>query len=70
MLLSVPYALSSSGVWYLASGVLPFPKGHDGRTLVFEDGLIRMDANIELISELARLHDGSSMTYLVFKLSI
>ena len=46
------------------SGVLPLLKGHDGRALVFEDGLVRMDADIKLISELACLDDSPSMAYL------
>jgi hypothetical protein len=41
----------------------PFFEGHDSGTLVGEDGLIRVDASVELSTKLTSLYDGTSMAY-------
>lgn len=43
----------------------PFIEGHDSGTLVGEDGLIRVDAGVELSAQLTGLDDGTSMALLV-----
>ena len=43
---------------------LPLFQGHDGRTLVLEDSFIRVDANVELTTELAGLDNGTGVTCL------
>lgn len=42
---------------------LPFLEGHDGRTLVFEDGLVRVHANQQLLAKLASLQHCAGMAW-------
>lgn len=44
--------------------VSPFLKVHDSRSLVLQDGLIRVNADIQLVTELAGLHHGASMAWI------
>jgi len=42
-------------------GEKPLAQGHDGRTLVLENGLVRVHAYIQLITQLAGLDHGTCM---------
>lgn len=42
---------------------LPFFEVHDRRALVLEDGLVGVDADVELIAELAGLDDGARVAW-------
>jgi hypothetical protein len=42
---------------------VPLVKCHDSWALVGEDGLVRVNAGIELVAELASLDDGAGMAW-------
>ena len=44
-------------------GLLPFFEVHDGWAFVFEDGFVRVHADVELVAELAGLHYGAGMAW-------
>lgn len=44
-------------------GWLPLFEVHDGGALVLEDGLVRVDADVELVAELAGLDHGAGMAW-------
>jgi hypothetical protein len=42
---------------------VPLLKSHDRGALVLKDGLVRVDANVQLAAKLAGLDDGTSMAW-------
>ena len=49
-------------VWSPSEG-LPFLEGHHCRALVFQDILVGVHADVQLVTQLARLYNGPGMTY-------
>ena len=43
-------------------GSLPLLEVHNGGALVLKDGLVRVDADVELVAELAGLYHGAGMS--------
>lgn len=49
---------------------MPLLEVHDGRALVDEDGLVRVDTGVELVTQLAGLDHGARMAWMAVLVSV
>lgn len=45
-------------------GKVPLLEIHDGWALIFQDGLVGMDSDVELVAQLASLDHGAGMAWM------